>query len=76
MNQLFFNFCIIGLLLQNIVFAQAHFQDYNFNKDTIKERFKKLNQKTIIELHYNDEVEKKIIQQLTYKNQNSITKIK
>ena len=68
MNQLFFNFCVIGLLLQNIVFAQAHFQEYNFNKDTIKERFKKLNQKTIIELHYNDEVEKKIIQQLTYKS--------
>ena len=68
MNQLFFNFCVIGLLLQNIVFAQAHFQEYNLNKDTIKERFKKLNQKTIIELYYNDEVEKKIIQQLTYKS--------
>ena len=46
---------------------QTHLEQHNLNKDTIKERFKKLNQKTLIELYYNEEVEKKIIQQLTHK---------
>ncbi len=68
MNQDVLNFCFLILFFQNILFAQTYFKEHNFNKDTIKERFKKLNQKTLIELYYNEEVEKKIIQQLTYKS--------
>ena len=68
MNQDVLNFCFLILFAQNILFAQTYFKEQNFNKDTIKERFKKLNQKTLIELYYNEEVEKKIIQQLTYKS--------
>ncbi|MAV66345.1 MAG: lytic transglycosylase [Bacteroidetes bacterium MED-G13] len=67
MNQNLLNFCFLIVFSQNIFFAQNHFEEHNFNKDTIKERFNKLNQKTMIELYYNEEVEKKIIQQLTYK---------
>lgn len=67
MNQNLLSFCFFILIFQNILFAQHHFEEHNFNKDTIKERFKKLNQKTIIELYYNEEVEKRIIHQLTYK---------
>ena len=67
MNQNLLSFCFLILFFQNILFAQNYFEEHNFNKDTIKERFKKLNQKTIIELYYNEEVEKRIIQQLTYK---------
>tara|TARA_B100001287_G_C22670766_1_gene525133 strand:+ start:470 stop:1609 length:1140 start_codon:yes stop_codon:yes gene_type:complete len=67
MNQNLLNFCFIILFSQNIIFSQTYLEEYNFNKDTIKERFMKLNQKTLIELYYNEEVEKKIIQQLTYK---------
>ena len=67
MNQNLLNFCFLIVFFQNILFAQNHFEEHNFNKDTIKERFNKLNQKTMIELYYNEEVEKKIIQQLTYK---------
>ena len=67
MNQNLLSFCFFILIFQNILFAQHHFEEHNFNKDTIKERFKKLNQKTIIELYYNEEVEKRIILQLTYK---------
>ena len=68
MNQDVLNFCFLILFFQNILFAQTYYKEHNFNKDTIKERFKKLNQKTLIELYYNEEVEKKIIQQLTYKS--------
>ena len=68
MNQNLLNFCFLIVFFQNILFAQNYFEEHNFNKDTIKERFKKLNQKTMIELYYNEEVEKKIIQQLTYKS--------
>ena len=67
MNQNLLNFCFLILFSQNIIFSQTYFEEYNLNKDTIKERFKKLNQKTLIELYYNEEVEKKIIQQLIYK---------
>ena len=67
MNQKLLSFCFLILFFQNILLAQNYFEEHNFNKDTIKERFKKLNQKTIIELYYNEEVEKRIIQQLTYK---------
>ena len=67
MNQNLLNFCFLILFSQNIIFSQTYFEEYNFNKDTIKERFNKLNQKTLIELYYNEEVEKKIIKQLTYK---------
>tara|TARA_S200000501_G_scaffold216230_2_gene202930 strand:+ start:7888 stop:9027 length:1140 start_codon:yes stop_codon:yes gene_type:complete len=68
MNQDVLNFCFLILFFQNILFAQTYYKEHNLNKDTIKERFKKLNQKTLIELYYNEEVEKKIIQQLTYKS--------
>ena len=67
MIQKLLNFCFFILFSQNIIFSQTHLEQHNLNKDTIKERFKKLNQKTLIELYYNEEVEKKIIQQLTYK---------
>ena len=67
MIQKLLNFCFFILFFQNIIFSQTHLEQYNLNKDTIKERFKKLNQKTLIELYYNEEVEKKIIQQLTHK---------
>tara|TARA_Y100000766_G_scaffold282626_1_gene296356 strand:- start:973 stop:2112 length:1140 start_codon:yes stop_codon:yes gene_type:complete len=67
MNQNLLNFCFLILFSQNIIFSQTYFAEHNFNKDTIKERFNKLNQKTLIELYYNEEVEKKIIKQLTYK---------
>mgnify|MGYP001372650879 FL=1 len=67
MIQKLLNFCFFVLFSQNLIFSQTHLEQHNFNKDTIKERFKKLNQKTLIELYYNEEVEKKIIQQLTYK---------
>ena len=68
MNQNLLNFCFLIVFFQNILFAQNHSEEHNFNKDTIKERFKRLNQKTMIDLYYNEEVEKKIIQQLTYKS--------
>ena len=67
MIQKLLNFCLFILFSQNIIFSQTHLEQYNLNKDTIKERFKKLNQKTLIELYYNEEVEKKITQQLTHK---------
>lgn len=67
MIQKLLNFCFFILFFQNIIFSQTHPEQHNLNKDTIKERFKKLNQKTLIELYYNEEVEKKIIQQLTHK---------
>ena len=67
MIQKLLNFCFFILFFQNIIFSQTHLEQHNFNRDTIKERFKKLNQKTLIELYYNEEVEKKIIQQLTHK---------
>ena len=51
-----------------MIFSQTLLKQHNLNKDTIKERFKKLNQKTLIELYYNEEVEKKIIQQLAHKS--------
>ena len=67
MIQKLLNLCFFILFFQNIIFSQTHLEQHNFNRDTIKERFKKLNQKTLIELYYNEEVEKKIIQQLTHK---------
>lgn len=67
MIQKLLNFCFFILFSQNLIFSQTHLEQHNFNRDTIKERFKKLNQKTLIELYYNEEVEKKIIQQLTHK---------
>jgi len=67
MIQKLLNFCFFILFSPNIIFSQTHFEQHNLNRDTIKERFKKLNQKTLIELYYNEEVEKKIIQQLTHK---------
>ena len=67
MIQKLINFCFFILFSQNIIFSQTHLEQHSLNKDTIKERFKKLNQKTLIELYYNEEVEKKIIQQLTHK---------
>tara|TARA_B000000557_G_scaffold164560_1_gene133656 strand:+ start:407 stop:1546 length:1140 start_codon:yes stop_codon:yes gene_type:complete len=67
MIQKLLNFCFFILFFQNIIFSQTHLEQHNLNKDTIKERFKKLNQKTLIELNYNEEVEKKIIQQLKHK---------
>jgi len=67
MIQKLLNFCFFILFFQNIIFSQTHLEQHILNKDTIKERFKKLNQKTLIELYYNEEVEKKIIQQLTHK---------
>ena len=67
MIQNLLNFCFFVLFFQNTIFCQTHFEEHNFDRDTIKERFKKLNQKTLIELYYNEEVEKKIIQQLTHK---------
>lgn len=67
MIQKLLNFCFFILFFQNIIFSQTQLEQHNLNKDTIKERFKKLNQKTLIELYYNEEVEKKIIQQLTHK---------
>ncbi len=67
MIQKLLNFYFFILFSQNIIFSQTHLEQHNLNKDTIKERFKKLNQKTLIELYYNEEVEKKIIQQLTHK---------
>ena len=68
MIQKLLNFCFFILFSQNIIFSQTHLEQHNLNKDTIKERFKKLNQKTLIELYYNEEVEKKIIQQLVHKS--------
>mgnify|MGYP005683760401 FL=1 len=68
MIQNVLNFCFFVLFFQSIIFCQTRFEEHNFNRDTIKERFKKLNQKTLIELYYNEEVEKKIIQQLTHKS--------
>ena len=62
------NFCFFVLFFQNTILCQTHFEEHNFDRDNIKERFKKLNQKTLIELYYNEEVEKKIIQQLTHKS--------
>jgi len=67
MIQKLLNFCFFILFSQNIIFSQTYLEQHNLNEDTIKERFKKLNQKTLIELYYNEEVEKKIIQQLTHK---------
>lgn len=67
MIQKLLNLYFFILFFQNIIFSQTHLEQHNLNKDTIKERFKKLNQKTLIELYYNEEVEKKIIQQLTHK---------
>ncbi len=67
MIQKILNFCFFILFSQNIIFSQTHLEQHSLNKDTIKERFKKLNQRTLIELYYNEEVEKKIIQQLTHK---------
>ena len=68
MIQKLLNFCVFVLFFQNTILCQTHFEEHNFDRDTIKERFKKLNQKTLIELYYNEEVEKKIIQQLTHKS--------
>ena len=68
MIQKLLNFCFFILFFQNTILCQTHFEEHNFDRDTIKERFKKLNQKTLIELYYNEEVEKKIIQQLTHKS--------
>ena len=62
------NFCFFVLFFQNTILCQTHFEEHSFDRDTIQERFKKLNQKTLIELYYNEEVEKKIIQQLTHKS--------
>ena len=62
MIQKLLNFCFFVLFFQNTILCQTHFQEHNFDRDTIKERFKKLNQKTLIELYYNEQVEKKIIQ--------------
>ena len=67
MIQKLLNFCFFVLFFQNTILCQTNFEEHNFDRDTIKERFKKLNQKTLIELYYNEEVEKKIIQQLTHK---------
>lgn len=68
MIQNLLNFCFFVLFFQNTILCQTHFEEHNFDRDTIQERFKKLNQKTLIELYYNEEVEKKIIQQLTHKS--------
>ena len=68
MIQKLLNFCFFVLFFQNTILCQTHFEEHNFDRDTIKERFKKLNQKTLIELYYNEEVENKIIQQLTHKS--------
>ena len=68
MIQKLLNFCFFILFSQNVIFSQTPLKQHNLNKDTIKERFKKLNQKTLIELYYNEEVEKKIIQQLAHKS--------
>ena len=68
MIQKLLNFCFFVLFFQNSIFCQTHFEERNFDRDTIKDRFEKLNQKTLIELYYNEEVEKKIIQQLTHKS--------
>ena len=68
MIQKLLNFCFFVLFFQNTILCQTHFEEHNFDRDTIQERFKKLNQKTLIELYYNEEVEKKIIQQLTHKS--------
>ena len=68
MIQKLLNFCFFVLFFQNTILCQTHFEEHNFDRDTIKERFKKLNQKTLIELYYNEEVEEKIIQQLTHKS--------
>ena len=68
MIQNLLNFCFFVLFFQNTIFCQTHFEEHNFDRDTIKDRFEKLNQKTLIELYYNEEVEKKIIQQLTHKS--------
>ena len=68
MIQNVLNFCFFVLFFQSIIFCQTHFEEHSFDRDTIQERFKKLNQKTLIELYYNEEVEKKIIQQLTHKS--------
>ena len=67
MMQNLLNFCFFVLFFQNTILCQTHFEEHNFDRDTIQERFKKLNQKTLIELYYSEEVEKKIIQQLTHK---------
>ena len=67
MMQNLLNFCFFVLFFQNTILCQTHFEEHSFDRDTIQERFKKLNQKTLIELYYNEEVEKKIIQQLTHK---------
>ena len=68
MSQKILNFCFFVLFFQNSIFCQTYFEEHNFDRDTIKDRFEKLNQKTLIELYYNEEVEKKIIQQLTHKS--------
>ena len=68
MMQNLLNFCFFVLFFQNTILCQTHFEEHSFDRDTIQERFKKLNQKTLIELYYNEEVEKKIIQQLTHKS--------
>ena len=68
MIQKLLNFCFFVLFFQNSIFCQTYFEEHNFDRDTIKDRFEKLNQKTLIELYYNEEVEKKIIQQLTHKS--------
>ena len=68
MIQNVLNFCFFVLFFQSIILCQTHFEEHSFDRDTIQERFKKLNQKTLIELYYNEEVEKKIIQQLTHKS--------
>ena len=68
MIQNLLNFCFFVLFFQNTILCQTHFEEHNFDKDTIQERFKKLNKKTLIELYYNEEVEKKIIQQLIHKS--------
>ena len=68
MIQKLLNFCFFVLFFQISIFCQTHFEERNFDRDTIKDRFEKLNQKTLIELYYNEEVEKKIIQQLTHKS--------
>ena len=68
MIQKLLNFCFFVLFFQNTILCQTHFEEHSFDRDTIQERFKKLNQKTLIELYYNEEVEKKIIQQLTHKS--------
>ena len=68
MIQNLLNFCFFLLFFQNTILCQNHFEEHNFDRDTIQERFKKLNRKTLIELYYNEEVEKKIIQQLKHKS--------